>query len=163
MKSINTCTYIYAHTYMHKPTHVCTPTHRNICACVCTNVQRKTCQRNKSRRLETLLNEMGFQSLSKLCLRVRMAKTVWKTIPGRRTNLWEWSLTKYSGTRMRNSGNACIGRGMKISRGSVQMENFREVLWSSACEYIEAKCGNFVLYLCLIGSHYNDWRMGWTW
>ena len=26
------------------------------------------------------------------------------------------------------------------------MEKFGEVLWSSACDYIEAKRGNFVLY-----------------
>ena len=35
-----------------------------------------------------------------------------------------------------------------ISRGSVKMEKFGEVLWSSACDYIEAKRGNFVLYTC---------------
>ena len=32
------------------------------------------------------------------------------------------------------------------------MEKFREVLWSSACEYIEANCGNFALYSC------PDWQ-----
>ena len=34
---------------------------------------------------------------------------------------------------------------MEISRGSVKMEKFGEVLWSSACDYIETKRGNFVL------------------
>ena len=67
-----------------------------------------------------------------------MAETVWKTIP----------LTKYFGIRMRNFENACICGGTEISRGSVQMQKFREALWSSACDYIEAKRGNFVLYLC---------------
>ena len=32
------------------------------------------------------------------------------------------------------------------------MEKFREVLWSSACNYIEAKHGDFVLYSC------RDWK-----
>ena len=36
--------------------------------------------------------------------------------------------------------------GTEISRGSVRMEKFGEVLWSSAYDYIEVKCGNFVLY-----------------
>ena len=38
--------------------------------------------------------------------------------------------------------------GREISRGSVQMEKFGEVLWSSASDYTEAKRGNFVLYTC---------------
>ena len=32
------------------------------------------------------------------------------------------------------------------------MENFGEVFWSSACDYIEAKRGDFVLYSC------PDWK-----
>ena len=44
----------------------------------------------------------------------------------------------------------CVCGGTQISRGSVQMEKFGEVLWSS--DYIGAKRGNFVLYSC------PDWK-----
>ena len=49
---------------------------------------------------------------------------------------------------MRYSEKACICRGIEISRDSVQNEKFREVLWSSACNYAEAKHGIFVPYYC---------------
>ena len=41
-----------------------------------------------------------------------------------------------------------VDPGTEISRGSVQMEKFREVLWSSPCVYIEANRGKFILYSC---------------
>ena len=47
---------------------------------------------------------------------------------------------------MRNHENECVCGGMEISRGSVKMGKFGEVLWSNACDYIEAKRGDFVLY-----------------
>ena len=43
--------------------------------------QREIRQKNKGRRLDTLLKEMSFQSLSQWCLRFRMAETVWKVNP----------------------------------------------------------------------------------
>ena len=62
----------------------------------------------------------------------------------------ERSLTKCFGRG--NLENACVCGGTEISRGSVQMEKFGEVLWSSACDYIEVKRGNFELYSC------PDWK-----
>ena len=79
-----------------------------------------------------------------------MAETVWKDIPGRGTDIGEWSLTKRFGTRTRNVENTCICGGTDISRGNVQMEKFREALWSSACDYTEAVskfCTVFVPWL----------------
>ena len=52
------------------------------------------------------------------------------------------------GIRTRNLENACVCGGTEISRESVQMEKFGEILWSSACNYIEAKRENVVLYSC---------------
>ena len=67
---INQHLHEYTHTHTH--THTYTPhTHTRAHACSHTKasskkfVLRKIHQRNKSRRLETLLKEMGFQSLSK--------------------------------------------------------------------------------------------------
>ena len=49
----------------------------------------------------------------------------------------ENDLTKCFGTRTRNLENACVCGGTEISRGSVQVEKFGEVLWSSACDYTD--------------------------
>ena len=65
----------HTHTHTHTHTHACTFTHAHIHTHTHTHthtqasskkfVPRNIHQRNKSRRLETLLKEMGFQSLSK--------------------------------------------------------------------------------------------------
>ena len=47
----------------------------------------------------------------------------------------------------RNFENSCFCRRVKISRGSVQMENFQEVLWSSTCDYTKACRANLSHYL----------------
>ena len=156
MKLINTHNRARTHTHTH---HARAHTHKHARARTHTRARSKKFVLSKirhtdqSRRLKTVLKEMGFQSLSTWCLRrVRMAETVWKTVPGWGTDMWEWPLTKCFGTRMRNFENACICGGTEISTGSVQMKKFREVLWSSACEYIESKHANFVLYSC------PDWK-----
>ena len=147
MKLINTCTSTHTH---HTRARAHTRTHTQ--ARSKKFVLRKIRNRNRSRRLETMLKEMGFLSLSKWCLGVRMAESVWQTIPGRGNDMWEWSLTKCFGIRTRNLENACVCGGTEISRGSVKMK-FGEVLWSSACNYTEAKRGDCVLCSC------PDWKL----
>ena len=69
----------HAHTHTHTTyAHECTHMHTHSHTWTFSKkfVRRKIRLRNK-RRFETLLKEMGFQSLSKWCLRVRMAESVW--------------------------------------------------------------------------------------
>ena len=61
---IHTHTHTYTHTHHHHH-HQHTTTRAHTQARSKKFVLRKTRQRSKSRRLETLLKEMGFQSLSK--------------------------------------------------------------------------------------------------
>ena len=70
--------HMHEHTHKHVRARTCTHTRTHTQACSSKKfIMRKICQRNKSRRLETLLKEMGFQSLSRWCLRVRMVESVW--------------------------------------------------------------------------------------
>ena len=55
---------------------------------------------------------------------------------------------------MRSLENAFVYGGTEISRGSVQMEKFGKVLWSSVWDYIEAKWWKLctVFMPCLVAS-----------
>ena len=90
---VNPHTHARTHACTHTHTHTHTQTERERGAHGQIFAQRKICQKNKDRKLATLLKEIKLQNLSKY-LRVRMAETVWKIIPGRGINMWEWSLTE---------------------------------------------------------------------
>ena len=116
-------THARARTRTHTRTHAHTWEHAKIIA------QTKIRQRIKGRS-ETLLKEVSFQSLSKW-LRARM--------------------TEMYGRSLQVEGQTCENdfwpNALELEL-SVKMEKFKAVLWSNACDYTEAKHGNFKLFSC---------------